>query len=186
MRYIGCVVYGKWECNKHCCFKNPHEIFGVPLHDCIVGVWCAVRALKIVGLLFFFKEILNSYRYCRFNVKPFFRELRTEKSTVLHIGKNHSPRSKFISGCPSRSIRRTVDILRLVASLITRSESVYYLWETLTSRVYVFNTNSVHEMKYHITGRMVNIPEKSCFLCRRLYFQSHDAGYRHFKTVLWK
>lgn len=141
---------------------------------------------KSWGSSFFFKEKLNSYRYCRFNLTPCFWEWRTEKNTVLNIGKNHGPRSKFISGCPSRGIRRTVDILRFVASLIPRSESVYYLWETFTSRVYVFNTNSVHEMKYHIRGRMVNIPEKSCFLCRRLFFQSYDTGYRHFKTVLWK
>jgi hypothetical protein len=35
----GGMVYGRWECNEYWCLKNPHSIFGVPLYDCIVGVW---------------------------------------------------------------------------------------------------------------------------------------------------
>jgi hypothetical protein len=34
-------------------------------------------------------EKINSYRYSMFNLTPFFKELKTEKGTVLHTGKNH-------------------------------------------------------------------------------------------------
>ena len=123
------------------------------------------------ALVFFFKEKINSYRYSRFNLTPFFRVIRTEKSTVLRTGKNHDPRSKFINSPLAEASVEPLIYCGLWPPWSPDSESVCYLWQTFTNRVYVFNTNSVHEMKYHIRGRIVNIPEKSCCLCRSLYFQ---------------
>ena len=169
MLYKCGMVYGRWECYKYWSFKNPHSIFGVPLHDCIVGVLCAVSARIIVGLLFF-KEKINSYRYCMFNLTQFFRELRTKM-----YGSSYRKKITVHAANLSKAALADISVEPLIYCGLCPwspdSESVCYLWQTLTNRVYVFITNSVHETKYHIRGRMVNIPEKSCFFCRRLYFQ---------------
>jgi hypothetical protein len=54
--------------------ENPHVPIQLPLHDQKVGVWCAVSANHIVGLIFY-ERTLDAQRYINEILNPFFMNL---------------------------------------------------------------------------------------------------------------
>jgi hypothetical protein len=66
--------------NSYWSAENPHSIHEAPLHDVKIGVWCAISAHRIIGPVFF-QETINSKRYARLILTPFFRELTEEEKT---------------------------------------------------------------------------------------------------------
>jgi hypothetical protein len=70
--------------NRYWSAENPHSIHKVPLHDVKFEVWCAISAHRIHGPVFF-QETINSERYVRVILNPFFRELTEEEKTYRNF-----------------------------------------------------------------------------------------------------
>jgi hypothetical protein len=61
--------------NQYLSAENPRFI---PLHDKRIGVWCAISAHRITGLIFF-DDTVNAARYVNNNLSPFFAKLTEEE-----------------------------------------------------------------------------------------------------------
>jgi hypothetical protein len=59
--------------------ENLHVLHQRLLHDIKVGVWCAVSARRVIGLIFF-GDTLNSDRYVSDILEPFFQEITEEET----------------------------------------------------------------------------------------------------------
>jgi hypothetical protein len=58
--------------------ENPHAVHHIPLNDIKIGLWCAVRARQITGPIFY-HETVNSDRYVRNILVPFFEQLTDDE-----------------------------------------------------------------------------------------------------------
>lgn len=74
--------------NKHWYSENSSTIHEVPPHALKVRVWCAVRASKIMWLMFF--KQTNSSHYAKLLPTPLFRELPNKRKsmTIQFLCKN--------------------------------------------------------------------------------------------------
>jgi hypothetical protein len=63
--------------NRYWSAENLHSVHEVPLYGVKIVVWCAISEHRIIGPVFFQKTI-NSERYVRVILPPFFRELTEE------------------------------------------------------------------------------------------------------------
>jgi hypothetical protein len=58
--------------------ENPHAVHQTPLRDIKIGVRCAVSVKRIIGPIFYHKTV-NSDRYVRNTLKPFFEQLTDDE-----------------------------------------------------------------------------------------------------------
>jgi hypothetical protein len=74
------------------------------LHDIKVGVWCAVSARRVIGLIFF-EDTVNSDRYVSDILEPFFQELTEEETRYSYfrqdskIAQRHTRHAILCSVC---------------------------------------------------------------------------------------
>jgi hypothetical protein len=67
---------------RHWDTKN--TIHEVPLHDQIASVWCALSAQRIIGYIFFYGTV-NSKRYVKSILEPFFQMLTEEEKQYMYL-----------------------------------------------------------------------------------------------------
>jgi hypothetical protein len=81
--------YVNGQNNRYRSAENPHSIHEVPLHDVKIGVWCAISAHRIIGSVFC-QYTINSERYVRLILTPFFRELTEEEKTCGYFKQDNA------------------------------------------------------------------------------------------------
>jgi hypothetical protein len=64
--------------------ENPHVLHQRQLHNIKVGVWCAVRARRVIGPILF-GDTVNSDRYVSDILEPFFHELTEEETRYSYF-----------------------------------------------------------------------------------------------------
>jgi hypothetical protein len=142
----------KIQNNRYWSAENPHSIHEVPLHDVKIGVWCAISAHRIIGPVFF-QETINSERYVRLILTPFFRELTEEEKTDGYFVQDNATTH---TANHLMKERNQVFGDRVASRELwpPRSPGLhpcdFYLWGKLKDEMYVNNPHTLDELKDNI------------------------------------
>jgi hypothetical protein len=170
--------------------ENPHAVHEVPLHDLKVGVWCAISARRIIGPVFF-HETINSERYVRLILSPFFDQLTDEEKSYGHFMQDNAT-----AHTANNSMVALDEVFgeRVISRGLwpPRSPDLnpcdFYLWGTLKEKVYVNNPHSLEELQENIRHEISTIPVQQIGRVSRNIFSRCEACLeaegRHFETLL--
>jgi hypothetical protein len=132
----------------------------VPLHDLKVGVWCAISARRIIEPVFV-HETINSERYVRLILSPFFDQLTDEEKSYGHFMQDNAT-----VHTANNSMVALDEVFgeRVISRGLwpPRSHDLnpcdFYLWGTLKEKVYVKNPHSLEELQENIKHEISAIP----------------------------
>ena len=142
--------------------ENPRLIHEVPLHDQKIGVWCAVTAERIIGPIFF-DDTINSDRYRRNILEPFFQQLTDDELRYAYFQQDSA--TAHTAHNSLQDIEAVFDDRVISKGLWPpRSPDLtlcdFYLWGTLKNKDYRNNPHTMDELKNNITTEMRNITQQ--------------------------
>jgi hypothetical protein len=131
----------KIQNNRYWGTENPHAVYEVPLHDVKLGVWCAISARRITGLVIF-HEAINSERYVRLILSPFYIQQTNEEKSYAHFVQDNAT-----AHIANNSMVALDNVFgeRIISPGLWPPQSPdlnscdFYLWGTLKEKVYVNN-----------------------------------------------
>lgn len=142
--------------NRYWSQENPHDFHELPLHDSKIGVWCAVSENRILGPIFY-EETINSDRYVRLILTPFFEQLVEEEKLHRHFMQDNAT-----AHTANNSMDAIDEIFgeRVISRRLWPARSPdlnpcdFYLWGMLKDRVYVNNPRTLDALKENIRGEI--------------------------------
>jgi inhibitor of nuclear factor kappa-B kinase subunit alpha len=182
--------YINMQNNRYWSSQNSHLTHKVLLYPVKVGVWCAVRAIRIVGPVFF-KETINCKRRVQDILRQFSSELTEEKRLYGWFQQDSA-----IAYTARMSMQALSDIFRyrIVSSGIWPACSPdlnpcdFFLWGCFKDKVYNSNPRTEEELKENIRREIANIPAEQLQRINQNLFHwcaecLHVEG-RHFQHLL--
>jgi inhibitor of nuclear factor kappa-B kinase subunit alpha len=139
--------------------ENPRSVHQIPLHDIKIGVWCAVSARRIIGPIFY-HETVNSDRYVRHILEPFFEQLTDDERQYGYFQQDNAT---------AHTARNSISALqevfddRIISTGLwpPRSPDLsvcdFYLWGNLKGKVYRNTSRTAEALQNEIRNVVASI-----------------------------